>query len=676
MAHPGPDPRAEAVLESLGEAVYAVDTEARVTYLNPEAERLLGWSLGELVGHVAHDRFHAHPAGTPCPGRKVLATGRRTACDDDRFLRRGGSWLDVSWIASPLHDIDGAVAGAVVAFRDVHELRTTRDALRREAQRNETLLHMARQLTGELDLQELLQSVTDAGVLLTRAAFGAFFYDLIDERGESYTRYTISGVPRAAFERFPLPRNSPILRPTFEGERIVRFDDITAQPEYGTVAPHHGTPGGHLPVRSYLAVPVVSRRGEPIGGLFFGHPDPGIFTDDDERMIAGIASHAAVAVDNARLYDTEKRVAEVLQRSLLPRVLPALPGIVATARYEPSSTEAEVGGDWYDLIPLPGGAVGAVIGDVAGHNVVAATVMGQLRNALRGYALEGHPPTVVLERANRFLCLLEPDELATCCYVELDPREGTATIVSAGHPPPLLVGASGIPMFPEIEPGPPIGCDPETSYSETTVLLHDGARLLLYTDGLVERRDASLADGMRALADAVAGVAGATPDEIADAVLATGRPASLADDTALLVLAVGPREELGREVKRRLPCDPASPAVARHFVGDVLAEWGHAELVDVAQLLVSELVTNGVLHTATSLELRLRVLDDVLRVEVHDGSAERPLRLQEARAEDTAGRGLYLVEAMSSRWAVEPAPVGKVVWFELDLAPDGDRVPA
>lgn len=176
--------------------------------------------------------------------------------------------------------------------------------LRRERQRREeaeTLLDLALDLTSKLDLQELLQKATHAATQLTGAAFGAFFYNNVDERGQRYLLYTLSGAPMEAFARFGTPRNTPLFAATFSGQRVVRSDDVTRDPLYGAMAPHKGMPPGHLPVRSYLAVPVVSRT-EVLGGLFFGHPEPAMFTQRSERLATAIAAQAAVAIENSPLF--------------------------------------------------------------------------------------------------------------------------------------------------------------------------------------------------------------------------------------------------------------------------------------------------------------------------------------------------------------------------------------
>jgi signal transduction histidine kinase/DNA-binding response OmpR family regulator len=191
--------------------------------------------------------------------------------------------------------IDGALAMAKIR-------RERNQALAEEAQTLEWLNRIGNTVAAELDLGRAVQVVTDAATELTGAAFGAFFYNVLDDKGESYMLYTLSGVPREAFSRFPMPRNTKVFAPTFNGEGIVRSEDILTDPRYGHNDPHYGMPKGHLPVRSYLAAPVISRSGEVLGGLFFGHPEPGIFTERAERLVAGIAAQAAIAIDNARLY--------------------------------------------------------------------------------------------------------------------------------------------------------------------------------------------------------------------------------------------------------------------------------------------------------------------------------------------------------------------------------------
>jgi signal transduction histidine kinase/CheY-like chemotaxis protein len=211
----------------------------------------------------------------------------------------------------PIRSPSGEVTGFVKVLRDRTAQRAIEEALAEERKALEVLNRAGSALAAESDLQRLVQIVTDAGVELSGAEFGAFFYNVLDAAGESYTLYTLSGAPLDAFSKFPMPRNTEVFGPTFRGEGIVRSDDITKDPRYGRNAPRKGMPEGHLPVRSYLAVPVVSRTGEVIGGLFFGHATPGVFTERSERGLEGLAAEAAVAIDNYRLGQaTQREVAE------------------------------------------------------------------------------------------------------------------------------------------------------------------------------------------------------------------------------------------------------------------------------------------------------------------------------------------------------------------------------
>lgn len=200
--------------------------------------------------------------------------------------------------------------------RAEHELRELKDALEEEKRILELLNKTGARLSAQLELEAVVQMVTDAGTELSGAQFGAFFYTANNEQGEVFMLYTLSGAPRAAFEKFGHPRATPLLAPTFRGEGVIRSADITQDPRYGTLGPHHGMPPGHLPVKSYLAVPVVSRTGETIGGLFFGHSSPDVFTERAERLIAGLAAQAAIAIDNARLYEQERGAAAERARLL------------------------------------------------------------------------------------------------------------------------------------------------------------------------------------------------------------------------------------------------------------------------------------------------------------------------------------------------------------------------
>ena len=220
--------------------------------------------------------------------------------------------------------------------RALDELRETKNALEEETRVLELLNHTGTRLSGSLDLQTLVQIVTDAGTQLSGAEFGAFFYTVRAESGDVLTLYTLSGAPREAFEKFGHPRATPIFAPTFAGEGVIRIADVREDPRYGQWAPHHGMPPGHLPVSSYLAVPVTSRTGEVIGGLFFGHRERGVFKERSEQLILGLAGQAAIAIDNARLFEEAQRAADAERaaRSEVERVSLIKDEFLATLSHE------------------------------------------------------------------------------------------------------------------------------------------------------------------------------------------------------------------------------------------------------------------------------------------------------------------------------------------------------
>ena len=214
------------------------------------------------------------------------------------------------WISAKgrgLYGPDGSVVGMLGFVQDISTRKSNEETLREQAEALRTLNEMGQIISAELDLHKTVQAVTDAATELTGARFGSFFYNVLNEEGASYMLFTLAGVSRAAFDHFSMPRATDLFGPTFRGEGVVRIDDVKKDPRYGKNSPYYGMPEGHLPVTSYLAVPVVSRLGEVLGGLFFGHPEPGIFTERDEIVVSGLASQAAIAMDNARLYEASKR---------------------------------------------------------------------------------------------------------------------------------------------------------------------------------------------------------------------------------------------------------------------------------------------------------------------------------------------------------------------------------
>ena len=290
----------------------SVDTQGNLTFVNPSAEQMLGWRQSELLGRHFHQTIHfQRQDGGPypieeCPLQGVLQTGAGVREIDEVFTRKDGTIFPVLCSSAPIIK-EGKITGAVISFSDNTARKQAETALHEQTEIVRTINRVGQALSAELELEKLVQAVTDAATELTGARFGSFFYNVINQQGESYMLYTLSGVPREAFAHFPMPRNTDLFGPTFRGEGVVRIPDVRFDSRYGKNSPYYGMPKGHLPVTSYLAVPVVSRSGEVIGGLFFGHPESAVFTDRHAAVVTGLAAQAAIAMDNARLYETTQR---------------------------------------------------------------------------------------------------------------------------------------------------------------------------------------------------------------------------------------------------------------------------------------------------------------------------------------------------------------------------------
>jgi PAS domain S-box-containing protein len=435
-------------------------------------------------------------------------------------------------------------------------------------------------------------------------------------------------------------------------------------------------------VQSTLVVPMVAR--DTVLGLvqFSRAKGSEPFVDRDRMLAEELAARAAVFIDNARLYRREHERALILQRSLLPPDDPEAAGLDIACRYLPGSMETEVGGDWFDVIELPGHRTALVVGDVMGRGLRAAVAMGELRTAVRTLAMLDLEPAEVLgaldEVANglgsptqgrtrrakdrRGGADLAEVYLATCIYVVYDAVTRRCTIANAGHLPPVVVEPGESPLLLEVPRGVPLGVGGEP-FEEIEVELNDGALLALYTDGLVESRSHPLDEGLDAFRDSLAGPPRPLED-ICDHVLATLDTAHGEDDIALLMARIRglPADQVGDWT---LEPRPTSVARARELAREQLLSWGLEELVDTTELLVSELVTNALRHGYGDIRLRL-LLDRTLVCEVWDSALVQPRR-RRARDTDEGGRGLQLVTMLSESWGSRRTHRGKTVWFELAL---------
>jgi PAS domain S-box-containing protein len=286
-----------AVLDNASVAILLMDDQQQCSYMNAAAERLTGFTFAETQDRALHDVIHhTRPDGSPfplaeCPIDRAFPE-RKNSQGEETFVHKDGRFYPVAFTASPIQDEASKTIGTIIEVQDISErkaaeaaLRESLDRLASESRALEVLNSTGAELAAELDLANLVQLVVNAGVELSGAKFGAFFYNVEDDQGERLMLYSLAGAEIADFERFGMPRATAVFAPTFEGQGVVRSDDITTDPRYGRNSPNSGMPEGHLPVRSYLAVPVVSRSGEVIGGLFFGHPEPGMFGERAERLM-------------------------------------------------------------------------------------------------------------------------------------------------------------------------------------------------------------------------------------------------------------------------------------------------------------------------------------------------------------------------------------------------------
>jgi GAF domain-containing protein len=427
--------------------------------------------------------------------------------------------------------------------------------------------------------------------------------------------------------------------------------------------------GGLSPlVRDHSMVVLPLRvRGRVLGAVLLSRAKdrPG-FDAIDLLMARQLAAQAGLGVDNAYLYRAQTAIADALQRSMLPARLPDLAGIEVAHRYVPASDTAQVGGDWFDAIALPGSRVALVVGDVMGHGVRSAAIMGQFRTAVRTLAALDLPPGQILRHLDDLTRTLGDDYLATCVYAVYDPVARRCEITNAGHIPPVLLHAGGKAEVLSVPAGAPIGVG-GVAFEPVEVAVADGDVLVLCTDGLVEVRGEDIRSGLAALCDNLAAphAPGALSlDARCEGLLRALHTGDAHDDVALLMAHLRgiPSDDVAHWL---LEPRPTTPGRARRLVRSTLAGWGLSDCVDVTELLVTELVTNAVRHATRPIELRL-LRTDALLCEVADDDHHLPV-LRYAEEDDEGGRGLQLVSMLARRWGTSRTNTGKVVWFEQAL---------
>jgi serine phosphatase RsbU (regulator of sigma subunit)/anti-sigma regulatory factor (Ser/Thr protein kinase) len=463
--------------------------------------------------------------------------------------------------------------------------------------------------------------------------------------------------------------------------------------------------------QSWAFLPLVV-AGRTIGAWMAAFTYRVSFTPDERSVLTTVARMLAQALSRAGAAESARELTDGLQRSMLPNLGPQIPGMTVAARYVPTGGGLQVGGDWYDMIPLPGGTsptqpgggrFALVIGDVQGHDVRAAGLMGQLRIALRAYASEGHRPDAVLSRASRFLYGMTSDEetadprFATCLYVEVDPATGVLDIARAGHPDPAIRMADGTVLTRPTAGGLPLGIDPDADYPTTRLALEPGETMLICTDGLIETGGHDLDTGWLRIRKILESHDGEQShlEELADALVqAVHGPFShhmtgplvdrREDDIAVLLLCrqvegrgCGDQPTARTSVRRTVltvaQAEPERVADARNQLRELLHDWASDDQIDSAVLLVSEMVTNVLVHTDAEALLVAEMTGKAgsrrIRVEVTDRSDALPHKRQPGELA-SSGRGLMLMELLSDAWGVDPRGEGKSIWFEL-YEPDG-----
>jgi PAS domain S-box-containing protein len=667
----------EAIVTSapVGIAVFDLDlryvrvNDAYATFSGVPPEEHVGGRVGEVV---------QLPPDAVADLRRVVTTGR-TLLSRHVVLDQGHParvrHLNVNYY--PVRTTSGALVGAGVTVVDVTETKRAeaeRAALleRAEAarQRLAILATASTVLSTTMDVDELL---TRLARVLTPGAADWCVIQLLSSEGRT-EHVAVSHRDRdLAVELMAFLRDHPValdgagpIADVVRGghARLLRPDAATEA--LATAAADRGDPtmAARFDVRSSVVVP-IEVRGDRIGVILLSTDGDRVLDDDDLDLAVEIAHRAALALGNARAFQQEHQIAESLQRAMLPAGVPHVAGLDIAVRYESATDGTSVGGDWYDVIAFGDGEVAVVVGDVVGHDIAASTAMGQLRSVLRAYACEERgSPSAALARVDRLFDVLGLT-YATCILGEIADSASSFRWSSAGHPPPLLQ-RDGTVSFLQEGTGVLLGVTGGESTGEAAIDLLPGDVIVLYTDGLIERRDASLSDGLARLAAAMSSLGGRSADQICDGLLAAMLPegATQDDDIAILVARVAP--EIGERVVHRVELDPRpeSASLARGFTATVLESGGWAHVVDTATLLVSELVTNAVRHGHPPCALTVTIAHDHVELAVEDGDPTPPVRREpDPTSED--GRGYVLVDALASSWGVRRRARGKAAWFTL-----------
>ncbi|MGW1033122.1 SpoIIE family protein phosphatase [Streptomyces antibioticus] len=663
----------DAVLHAVREGVIILDADGRLLLVNDEARRLLA--------------LPAETEGKPVTGlglnpalAALLGSGR--AATDKVFLA-GDTLLAVN--VRPV----GHKGGSVATLRDTTELRALAGRADVAGGRLQLLYEASTRIGTTLDIRRTAEELTEVAVPRFADFATVELVEPVLHGGEptgastEMRRVASAGIlgdaplnPVGTLLRY-VPGN-PVATGMTTG-RPVLVADLSVADGWQAQDPERARRVVEYGIHSMISVPLQA-RGQLLGIVEFWRSEQEPFEADDLSPAEELATRAAVCIDNARRYTREHTTAVTLQRSLLPGTFPELSALEVGHRYLPA--QAGVGGDWYDVIPLPGARVALVVGDVVGHGLHAAATMGRLRTAVHNFAALDLPPDELLAHLDDLVARIDQDAAAegnteavsgaTCLYAVYDPVSGRCVLARAGHPGPALVTPDGAVTFPEIPVAPPLGVGGGLPVETADLRLAAGSRLVLYTDGLVEARGRDIDVGLGMLREVLAETYDDDLDDTCRTVLDAMLRAGSGDDVALLVARtrlLDPDQVAEWEV----PDDPAAVPRIRAEATRRLEAWGLGEAAFTTELILSELVTNAIRYGASPIGLRLLRDRDSLICEVADGTSTSP-HLRRAASTDEGGRGLFLVAQLSRRWGTRYTDRGKIIWAEqaLDAGAAGD----